>query len=188
MRERFVPANRSLNCSRTQETYESPFPIRAGGPILTSCVLAAVIGAQRPLRQQSCQSLPPHTRFARFVAGSFKSLTPPDPHAKLAGAFVKRVRIRREQFLSRPLTMHGSARTGPPYGDAPAIRHYCPPRESLSGLFMITRQMVPVGCFTGRKGCSYNCFLCVFETLLFHRRVGRLIDPAANGRPHVRNR
>ena len=42
----YDPANMSLGRSKTQETYESPFPLPAGGPILTSCVLAAVIGAE----------------------------------------------------------------------------------------------------------------------------------------------
>jgi len=41
----------------------------------------AVIGAQRPLRQQSCQSLPPQPRFARFAAGSAPPpvAKPPEP-------------------------------------------------------------------------------------------------------------
>jgi hypothetical protein len=60
---------------------------------------------------------PPSPSLRSLHRSSFKSLTPPNPHAKLADGFVKRVRIRREQFLSCPRTMHEEIRRGPSYED-----------------------------------------------------------------------
>ena len=56
------------------------------------------------------RALPPRDSLAiRKASLLIPALTPPNPHAKLAGAFVKRVRNRREQFLSCSCAMHESA-------------------------------------------------------------------------------
>ncbi len=84
---------------RGQETgrnVPSPFPLPAGGPILTSSC--------SPRRKES---IAPHS-----VPHS------PQPPRKACGGIRYSCRNRRELFLVRPRTMHEEIRTGPPYGNA----------------------------------------------------------------------
>jgi hypothetical protein len=70
---------------------------KAGGRALPPRDSPAVIGAQRPLRQQSCQSLPPHPRLARCVAPHPVPHSPQPPR-KACGGIRYSCRIRRELF------------------------------------------------------------------------------------------
>jgi hypothetical protein len=82
----FAPANLSLSHLETQGTYESPFPLPAGGPVLTSCVLAAVIGAQRPLRQHKPPEPPPSPSLRSLHRSLFRPSLPPTPTQSLRTA------------------------------------------------------------------------------------------------------
>ena len=115
LRRRLVPLKDSRNV-------RGPFALPAGGPVLTSCVLAAVIGAQRPLHRQSRTEPPPSSSLRSFCPWLIPSLTPPIPHAGAKGASLF-VPDSSRANLSRPRTMHDEIRTGPPYGHALSIRH-----------------------------------------------------------------
>ena len=98
---KFAPANISLSRSKTQGTYESPLPLPAGGPVLTSCVLASPKEKHR---------------------SSFRPSLPPSPTQSLRGHSLF-VPDSSRAFLIRPRTMHDEIRTGPPYGRALSIPH-----------------------------------------------------------------
>ena len=116
---------------RLKNVQES-FPLPAGGPILTSCVLAS------PIRKASLL---------------IPSLTPPNPHADAKGASLF-VPESSRAFLSCPRTMHDEIRTGPPYGHALSIPHCREAQTKTTLSFQNLEAALPPGIPAGRRSNS----------------------------------
>ena len=134
------------------------FSSSGGGPVLTSSC--------SPRKKKS---IAPH---------SVPHSPQPPRYAKGASLFVPE---SSRAFLSSPRTMHEEIRTGPPYDSAISILYCRKAQRKITGSFCDPRAY---DCSRLRYGLERppQMFLCLFEPLHFHRRVGRLIDPAANGR------
>jgi hypothetical protein len=128
---------------------------------------------------------PPPSRSLRSLhRSSFKSLTPPNSHAKLADGFVKRARIRRERFLflSCPRTMHDEIRTGPPWGHVLTILHCREAQTKTILSFKNLEAALPPGIPAGRRSNSRSSVRYMPELAT----IGSI--PAANGRSAWRDR
>ena len=143
-----------------------------------------LLGLKRPLKAAKLPESPPSPSLRSLHRSSFKSLTPPNSHAKLADGFVKRARIRRERFLflSCPRTMHDEIRTGPPWGHVLTILHCREAQTKTILSFKNLEAALPPGIPAGRRSNSRSSVRYIPELAT----IGSI--PAANGRSAWRDR